>query len=107
MPGIAFQYSFTLGALEMKRLTALAATVCGMTILGAALPAPAQAAGCYYGVYMDGRGMIGIDASAHAATKDWACNRARRECNRKLDRARDRGNLPRHEPRQIRCQRYG
>ncbi len=91
----------------MKKMIALAATVSSLTLLGAFVATPAKAAGCYYGVYMDGRGMLGIDGSGHAAKKDWACNRARRECNRKLDRARSRGTLPRHEPRQIRCQRYG
>lgn len=46
----------------------------------------ANAAGCYYKAVKDGRVIEGIRGVGHAAKKKWACNRARRECNRRLDR---------------------
>jgi hypothetical protein len=67
----------------MKRLIALAAITAGRSggaLLNAGLSSQAQAAGCYYGVYQVGVGMIGIDGNGHAAKHEWACNRARREC---------------------------
>lgn len=68
----------------------------------------ANAATCYYGIYMDGRGMLGMDSNATAAKRSTACTRARRRCNRTLERHRKSGQkLPRHTPRQIRCERYG
>lgn len=77
-------------------------------LLAVAVTAPAHAAACHYGIWQDGKGMIGIDASGHAAKKTWACNRARRKCKRKLDRARRNGRLPRGaSSRDIRCKRYG
>ena len=92
----------------MKRLVALAAmTIAGGVLMTAAAPNQAQAAGCYYGVMQHGVGMIGIVGNGHAAKKSWACNRARRECNRLLDRARKQGKLPRGGPRDFRCERYG
>src|SRR5262245_25516949 len=65
----------------MNRLLALAATAGGV-LLHVGLSSQAQAAGCYYGVMQYGVGMIGITGNGHAAKKEWACNRARRECNR-------------------------
>jgi hypothetical protein len=92
----------------MKRLLALAAmTVAGGALLNAGLSSQAQAAGCYYGVYQVGVGMIGIDGNGHAAKHEWACNRARRECNRLLERARKQARLPRGGPRDFTCKRYG
>lgn len=92
----------------MKRLIALAAmTVAGGVLLSAGLPSQAQAAGCYYGVYQVGVGMIGITGNGHAAKHEWACNRARRECNRLLERARQQAKLPRGGPRDFSCKRYG
>ena len=92
----------------MKRLIALAAlTVAGGALLNAGLSSQAQAAGCYYGVYQVGVGMIGIDGNGHAAKYEWACNRARRECNRLLERARKQARLPRGGPRDFTCKRYG
>jgi hypothetical protein len=92
----------------MKRLLSLVSiAVGGATFLCAGLTGPAQAAGCYYGVYQVGRGMIGIDGSGHAAKHEWACNRARRECNRRLERARKNAQLPRGNPRDFTCKRYG
>jgi hypothetical protein len=92
----------------MKRLLALAAmTVGGGLLLNAGLASRAQAAGCYYGVMQHGVGMIGITGNGHAAKKEWACNRARRECNRLLERARKQARLPRGGPRDFRCERYG
>lgn len=85
----------------MQRSFVLAALA--LTGLSFFQTAPAQAAGCYYGVFQDGRGYIGIRGVGHAAKHSWACDRARRECNRRLERARKRGELPRGGPRDFRC----
>lgn len=80
----------------------------GAALLAAVLTAPAHAANCKYGIWQDGKGMIGIDASSYASRKKWACDRARRKCKRKLDRAKRNGKLPRGaSSRDIRCERYG
>ena len=64
----------------------------------------AQAAGCYYQLSQDGRGLVsGIQGYGHAAKLENACNRARRECNRRFERARKNGQLPRGGPRDFRC----
>ncbi len=94
----------------MKKIInlALVATLFSIASLTSASVTPASAATCYYGIWMDGRGMLGIDRNATAAKRSTACKRARRRCNRTLDRLRKSGReLPRHEPRQIRCARYG
>lgn len=93
----------------MKRLLVFAATA-GLGFLAvSASTAPASAAGCYYKLYQDGVGVVtgrlAIQGYATAITRENACDRARRECNRRLDRARKRGELPRAEPRELRCQR--
>ena len=87
---------------------ALAAAMVGIAGFATGAATPANAATCYYGIWMDGRGMLGIDRNATAAKRSTAINRARRRCNRTLDRLRKSGReLPRHGPRQIRCERYG
>ena len=94
----------------MKRSVtlALAAATMSLASLTTGAISPASAATCYYGIWMDGRGMLGIDRNASAAKRSTACTRARRRCNRTLDRLRKSGReLPRHSPRQIRCERYG
>lgn len=92
----------------MKRFLTLAAgAALGMTIFNVSLSSPAEAKTCYYGIWQDGRGMIGTDGVGNSAKMSWACNRARRECNRKLDRARKKGTLPRGHARDFRCKRYG
>ncbi len=53
----------------------------------------ASAAGCYYKAIKDGRVIPGIRGVGHAAKQKWACNRARRKCNRRLDRAFKNGRL--------------
>lgn len=91
-----------------RRLLAALLAAAGVATTGIGATTPAQAATCYYGIWMDGRGMLGIDRSATAAKRKTACTRARRRCNRTLDRLRKSGReLPRHTPRSIRCKRYG
>lgn len=86
-----------------------AAAFAGLNMTGAT---SSFAATCYYGVYMDGEGMLGFDKNATAARRSVACRRAERRCNRMLKRLRQGKTingygLPRHSPRQIRCARYG
>lgn len=93
----------------MKPLFVLAgAAALGFMALSAST-APASAAGCYYKLYQDGHGVVtgklAIRGVGHAAKKETACDRARRECNRRFDRARKRGELPRAGPRELRCVR--
>ena len=95
----------------MKRLLILAATV-GLGFLAvSASTAPASAASCYYRLYHDASGVVqgklAIQGFGLAAKMENACDRARRECNRKFDRARKNGKLPRAEPRELRCTRMG
>lgn len=76
-------------------------------VLASAGTSPAYAAGCYYRLHQDGHGIVtgklAIQGYASAVTLEHACNRARRECNRRFDRARKRGDLPRGGPRDFRC----
>jgi hypothetical protein len=79
----------------MKIVASLAATAALGVMLMPALSTPARAAGCYYkAVNLEGR-VLDIRGVGHAAKLEWACNRARRECNRRLERAYRRGELPR------------
>jgi hypothetical protein len=93
----------------MKSLLVLAGTVALGLLAISASTAPASAAGCYYKLYQDGVGLVtgplAIQGYASALKMENACDRARRECNRRLDRARKRGEVPRAEPRELRCQR--
>jgi hypothetical protein len=70
---------------------------------------PVEAAGCYYRLHQDGVGIVtgnlAIQGYASALKVENACDRARRECNRRLDRARKKGNVPRANPRDLRCVR--
>lgn len=95
----------------MRSLLMLAgAAALGFVALSAST-APASAASCYYALYHDGYGVVqgklAIQGFGLAAKMENACNRARRECNRKFDRARKKGHLPRAEPRELRCTRLG
>lgn len=67
------------------------------SILGASLmmgqPAEARPY-CYY-VARDPGGKIMADGYAWAAKQSWACNRARRRCNRELERKRRHGKAGR------------
>lgn len=95
----------------MKPLFVLAgAAALGFAALSAST-APASAASCYYKLYQDGVGVVtgklAITGDGHLAKKETACARARRECNRKFDRARKNGHLPRAAPRELRCVRVG
>lgn len=67
---------------------------------------PAEAASCYYRGYHDGHGVLGsIQGYGSALKYENACDRARRECNRRLERARKKAQLPRGGPRDFRCVR--
>lgn len=95
----------------MKTIFLLAgAAALGFVALSAST-APASAASCYYALYHDGHGIVtgklAIVGDGHLAKKETACARARRECNRKFDRARKRGEVPRAGPRELRCVRWG
>lgn len=85
-----------------------AAAGVGLGIMSAST-SPAQAAYCYYRLYQDGVGVItgklGIQGYATAIKHKNACKRARRECNRRFERARKKGRLPRGGPRDFRCVR--
>jgi len=80
----------------MKLLASLAASATvGFVIMMAGGTAPAHAAGCIYvAVNAEGR-VLDILGRGTAIKQSNACDRARRECNRRLDRASRRGELPR------------
>jgi hypothetical protein len=83
-----------------------AAALAGLALMAGAAP-QAEAAGCYYRLYQDGVGVLtgaaGVQGYGHAAKLEHACNRARRECNRRFERARKNSKLPRGGPRDFRC----
>lgn len=89
-------------------LTLAASAVVGVGVMSA-LTSPAQAAYCYYRLHQDGVGIVtgklGLQGYATAIKHKNACKRARRECNRRFDRARKKGKLPRGGPRDFRCVR--
>lgn len=94
-----------------KSILSLAATaVVGVGIMGATT-APADAAYCYYRLKQDGVGILtgkfSIQGYAVGIKHKNACKRAQNECNRRFDRARKKGNLPRGGPRDFRCVRSG
>ncbi len=93
----------------MKHALALAAAIAVGTFVTLGATSPAQAAGCYYRLYQDGHGIVGGPAATqgygHAVKLKNACNRARRECNRRFERVRKKGLLPRGGPRDFRCVR--
>ncbi len=95
----------------MKSLLMLAATAALGLVAISASTAPASAAGCYYRLYHDGHGVVtgnlSIQGYATAIKRENACDRARRECNRRFERARKRGEVPRAGPRELRCVRMG
>jgi hypothetical protein len=92
----------------MKTLLLATLTLAGFTAFTGGTQ-PAAAAGCYYHLYQDGHGIItgklAVRGVGHAAKLETACNRARRECNRRFERARKKGQLPRGGPRDFRCVR--
>jgi hypothetical protein len=92
---------------RMKTLHLLAVTAAlGLTAFFGSAPS-AEAAECYYRLHQDGVGIVtgnlAIQGYASALKVENACNRARRECNRPLDRTRKKGNVPRNNPRDLRC----
>ena len=71
-------------------------TAAAILTLGMLAVAPAQAAYCFYKpVKLDGRVIESFKGYGTGRKVGTACNRARRECNRRLDRAYRRGQLPR------------
>ena len=79
----------------MRLVLSFAATAVVGFIMMAGATAPAHAAGCIYvAVNMEGR-VLDIIGRGTAIKQSNACDRARRECNRRLDRAYRRGELPR------------
>ena len=92
---------------DVKKILIAAGTATLGLIAIAASIAPAAAAGCYYRLYHDGHGVVtgtlAIQGYATALKLDNACDRARRECNRRFERARKKGNVPRANPRDLRC----
>lgn len=94
----------------MTRLITLnAAALIAATTLSLGAAAPVHAAGCYYKVFDTYGRYLQIRGVGHAAKKSWACNRARRKCNRRLDRAIRKGTLKgRHGgTRGIQCKKVG
>lgn len=91
----------------MKSRLALAAAASALVALSSAYTTAAQAAGCYYRLHQDGHGIVtgklGIQGYGHALKTETACKRARQECNRRFERARKKGQLPRGGPRDFRC----
>jgi hypothetical protein len=91
----------------MNRFSLLAVTAAlGLAAIFGSIT-PTEAAGCYYRLYHDGHGVVtgklAIQGYASALKLENACDRARRECNRRLERARKKGNVPRSNPRDLRC----
>ncbi|MEW9835158.1 hypothetical protein [Mesorhizobium marinum] len=79
----------------MKIIASLTATAAFGILLFAGATAPASAATCYYkAVNLEGR-VLDLRGVATAAKTSTACDRARRECNRRLDRAYRQGKMPR------------
>lgn len=59
-------------------------------------PTPAEAAHCRYkGITEQGRALDWVQGNGYAIKQSNACDRARRECNRDLERNYRKGNLPR------------
>ncbi len=80
----------------MKIIASFAATAAVGFILMAGATAPAHAAGCVYvAVNMEGRVLNDVIGRGTALKQSNACDRARRECNRRLERAYRRGEMPR------------
>jgi len=74
----------------------VAALAASLAVLGPSGSTPAEAAHCRYkGITVEGRALDWIQGNGYAFKHDNACNRARRECNRRLERAYRRGELPR------------
>jgi hypothetical protein len=72
------------------------AAIAGLALLTLLGTTPAEAAHCRYkGITMEGRALDWVQGNGYALKHENACNRARRECNRDLDRHYRRGDLPR------------
>lgn len=91
----------------MKALLSLSsATLVCATLLAGAF-SPASAAGCYYKAVNPQGKLIGIRGVGHAAKKSWACNRARKKCNNRLERALKKGEFRTDTSRGYQCKRSG
>ena len=66
---------------------------------------PAQAKGCYYKAFDPSGRYLNIRGVGHAAKQSWACNRARRKCNRRLDRALKSGKIKTNTSRGYQCKK--
>lgn len=76
-------------------LSATALVAC-LAMFGPAGTTPAEAAHCRYkGVTLEGRALDWVQGNGYALKQGNACDRARRECHRELDRHYRRGDLPR------------
>lgn len=79
----------------MDRLTIAIAAIAIVVVTLALQPTPARAASCTYGafnaanqlLYRPRPGIDWISSKRRAAKRRWACDRARRTCNRRLERA--------------------
>jgi len=60
---------------------------------------------CVYMAHHDADGRMIADGWAKAYKRSWACNRARRRCNRELERKRQRGEVPRGIHRRVACRK--
>jgi hypothetical protein len=75
----------------MQNLPFKPAAIAMLALLGVnASPAEARPV-CYYIAHDPATGRMIADGNAWAAKKSWACNRARRRCNRELDRKKRQG----------------
>lgn len=104
-------WTINVGKPEMRPVLAAVAVVTSAFAILAAEPPKAEAAGCYYRLYHDGHGVVtgklGIQGYGQAVKMGTACKRARQECNRRFERARKKGNVPRANPRELRCIKMG
>lgn len=82
----------------------LAAVVAAGFIFSATGPAEARKS-CVFMAHNDANGHMIADGWAKAIKTKWACNRARRRCNRELNRKRRRGEVPRGIHRRIACRK--
>lgn len=88
---------------NMKIMLSLAATAAVGFFLMAGATTHANAATCYYGTRDLNGKVLDVRGVATAAKSSTACDRARRECNRRLERAYRNGKMPRG----VVCFKYG
>lgn len=79
---------------KTRYLLALGAMLSAAAISALTTPAEARTR-CVYMGHNPSTGHMIADGWAKAAKKSWACNRARRRCNRELERKRRKRQVPR------------